>query len=64
MLTVPRRPVTGPSVWHADDLSDASAWTIELNDRQREEIATEAGRALAAGRTVETLTAHDLPLTS
>jgi hypothetical protein len=61
---VTRSAVTGPSVWIADELADARAWTIELDDRQRAEISAQAEQAAAAGRTVETLRTDDMPLSS
>ena len=59
-----RAPVTGPSVWVAADVADPSSWTVELDGRQRGELVSQARHAAAAGRTVETLAAGDLPLTS
>jgi len=62
--TLTRSAAVGPSVWHGHELADAAAWTIELDDTQRAEIATQAGQAVSAGRTVETLRVEDMPLPS
>jgi hypothetical protein len=60
----PRSAVTGPSVWRAADLADATTWTIELSDAHRAEIAAQATAAVGNGRTVTTLTLDDMPLPS
>lgn len=57
-----RLPVVGESVWETADLADPSVWTAELDQLQRDELVVQGRRAAAAGRTVETLTAGDLPL--
>ncbi len=59
-----RSPITSPAVWHARDVADAAAWTIELNDGQRSELAAVARAARAAGRTTATITPDDTPLPS
>lgn len=58
----PRRPVTGPAVWRAADLADPAAWTIELDDCQRAELAGVARAAAAAGRHPGSLEPQDAPL--
>ena len=50
-----RSPIAAPSVWHASDVADPSAWTIELTDDQRHELAAVARAAHADGRTIATL---------
>jgi hypothetical protein len=52
-------PIDSPAVWHASDLADRDAWTIELTDAQRHEIAAAARAAVAKGRTTATLTIGD-----
>jgi Taurine catabolism dioxygenase TauD, TfdA family len=59
-----RSPITSPAVWHARDVADAAAWTIELNDGQRSELAAVARAARAAGRTTATITPDDTFLPS
>jgi hypothetical protein len=59
-----RAPIDSSAVWHAADVADASAWTIELTDHQREEIAAAARTARESGRTIATLTVNDAPLSS
>ncbi|HWJ60797.1 MAG TPA: TauD/TfdA family dioxygenase [Acidimicrobiales bacterium] len=34
----PRRPPSSPAVWRAAEVADAGAWTVVLDDAQREEI--------------------------
>jgi hypothetical protein len=57
-----RTPIASPAVWRAADVADPAAWTIELTDAQRDELATVARSAQAAGRTPATLTRGDAPL--
>ena len=45
-------------------MADPSAWTIVLDDEQREEIVTQATAAERNGRTIATLTRDDLALAS
>ena len=57
-----RSPIESPAVWHTADLASTSAWTIELTDEQRDEIASVARTAAANGRSVATLALDDAPL--
>ena len=57
-------PITSPAVWNAEDVADPAAWTIELTEDQRNELAEVARSARAAGRTIATITAADAPLHS
>lgn len=57
-----RTPIASSAVWRAGDVADPAAWTIELTDGQRDELATVARSARAAGRTPATLTRADGPL--
>ena len=59
-----RPPITSPAVWNATDVADPTEWTIELTDCQREELASVARSARAAGRTAATLDLVDVPLPS
>lgn len=59
-----RRPIGGPSSWRAADVADEAAWTIELTECQRAELASIATAAKAAGRTTSTLQPQDVPLPS
>jgi hypothetical protein len=49
-------------VWHAAEVADPAAWTVELTDDQRDELATVGRAARAAGRTPADLTRDDAPL--
>lgn len=60
----PRSSIDAPAVWRAADLVDATRWTIELSDPQRDELARAARTTAADGRTIATLTAADAPLPS
>jgi len=57
-----RAPIGGPAVWHAADVADPTAWTIELDERQRAQLVEVARAAHHAGRTAATLTPQDVPL--
>lgn len=57
-----RQPIGGPSAWRAADLGDPTAWTIELTDCHRDELAAVARAAKAAGRTIATIEPGDVPL--
>jgi Taurine catabolism dioxygenase TauD, TfdA family len=59
---VPRAPIASPAVWNATDVADATEWTIELTDCQREELAAVARSARAAERTAATLDPLEVPL--
>ena len=59
-----RSPIDASAVWHAVDVADPAAWTIELTDDQRDELASVARAAHAAGRTIATITADDVALPS
>ncbi len=59
-----RTAIDVPAAWRADDLADASAWTIELTDAQRDALA-EVGRVAAARRrSIATLRADEVELPS
>ena len=57
-----RAPVEGVAVWRRADVRDPDRWTIELDDRQRAELARVARAARAAGELPATLRAQDVPL--
>jgi hypothetical protein len=57
-----RAPITTPAVWHAADVADPAAWTIELSEDQRGQLASVARTAHAEGRTIATIRAEDAPL--
>jgi len=59
-----RSPIDSPAAWRASDLADTSAWTIELTEPQRHEVASMARAAVGAGRTIATLTLDDAALPS
>jgi hypothetical protein len=59
-----RAPVASAAVWHAADVADRRAWTIELTDEQRHELAAVARSARAAGGTIATITPDDAALPS
>ena len=59
-----RSPIESSAVWHAADLADTAAWTIQLTDGQRAEIFQVARAMTANGRTIATLTLDDVPLPS
>jgi hypothetical protein len=59
-----RAPIDSPAVWHAADLADTAAWTLELTDDQRDELAAVAQAAAASGSTTSSLTLDDAPLPS
>ena len=61
---MPRARITSPAVWHSSDVTDETAWTIELTDPQRNELADIARRARSAGRTIATIGFDDAPLPS
>jgi hypothetical protein len=60
----PRPPITSPARWHATDVADPAAWTIELTDDQRHQLASVARSLRAAGRTIGDLTIDDVSLPS
>ncbi len=62
--SVRRAPISAPAVWRTADVADPAAWTIELDDCQRAELAAIARSARAAGRAIATLGPLDLPLPS
>jgi len=51
-----------PAAWHASDVANAAAWTIELTDAEREEIVAVTEAAVAAGNTIEQLRAEEFVL--
>jgi hypothetical protein len=57
-----RAPQLSRAVWRPADIADASEWTIELTDDERDEIVAATERALAAGKTVEALKLDDFEL--
>jgi hypothetical protein len=59
-----RTPIAAAAVWHRADVADPAAWTISLTDEQREELATVARSARAAGATIATLDPSDATLPS
>lgn len=54
----------GPANWLAADMQDQREWVIHLTAPQIAELDHALRSALAAGKTLETLTAHDFPLPS
>ena len=66
MSTTPtgRAPIESPAVWVASEASDPAAWTIELDDYQRDELVAVGRAARAAGRTPGTLSVEDVHLPS
>jgi hypothetical protein len=62
MQNVRRAPITGPVAWSGRELERQTSWMQHLDDPVWTELATTAKRALATGRSVETLTRADFPL--
>ena len=48
--------------WQPGDFADPSAWTIELTDRERDEIVAATEHAIGTGTAVEHLRVEDFPL--
>jgi len=59
-----RTPQQSAAVWRPADIADPSEWTVALSDDERDEIVAATERALAAGKTVETLHVDDFELPS
>jgi hypothetical protein len=59
-----RTPVASDAVWHAADVADPAAWTIELTDDERAEMIAFARAAHADGRSIADLTVDDTQLAS
>jgi hypothetical protein len=59
---VQRAPIDSPAAWRSSDVADSTAWTLELDDDQRDELVRVAQTAAAKGRTIATLSQDDVPL--
>jgi hypothetical protein len=59
-----RTAVTAASVWRTADAANPTGWTMHLDQDQCDEIVSQAGAVVEAGRTVATLGREDMPLDS
>jgi Taurine catabolism dioxygenase TauD, TfdA family len=59
-----RVPQRSAAAWRPVDISDPGEWTTELTDAERDEIVAATERAIAAGKTTETLQLDDFELPS
>jgi hypothetical protein len=59
-----RAALGGAAVWRAADVADATGWTIELTDPQRDELVAVAQAARSTGRTALTVERDDVRLPS
>ncbi len=59
-----RAAIESPAVWVAADVADPAAWSIDLDDDQRHDLAAAGRSARAVGHTPATLTAEEAPLPS
>ena len=50
-----RAPIDASAAWRSSDVADPTAWTLELDDAQREELARVARDAVSNGRSIATL---------
>ena len=50
-----RSPIDASAAWTAADVADATTWTVELTDDQRDDLAAAARAAAASGRTLATV---------
>ena len=57
-----RHPIASSAAWRARDVADATLWTIELTDAERDELVSVARGLAVSGRAPETMTPGDAPL--
>ena len=57
-----REPQQSRSAWLPGDFADASEWSIELTENERDEIISAAAHATRAGKTITDVGIEDFPL--
>jgi hypothetical protein len=57
-----REPQRSRAVWRSADVANASGWTIEFDDDERDEIVAATAKAIAAGKTIASLRLEDFAL--